>query len=213
MPDLICLIPNHGYAQSTTVYVSWLDDVYYVRDVDQNSFKISTDDSDDNLVQFTETVTEGFVREDNESAVTTISGLDYLNGETVVVTSGGAVVGSYTVLNGTITLNSPLTTYQVGLPYTSLLTPMDIDIQGTGLSTTKRINRAIVNVIDTIGGEVGPDTNNLENISTSTQPFTGLKEISIPGGYSRDTDITIRQTQPLPITVLSLTLDTGASND
>ena len=213
MADLICLIPNHGYAESTSVYVSWLDAIYFVRDPSQNSFKISSTDDDLNLVQYTVTVTEGFVREDNESAVTTITGLDHLEGETVVVTSGGRFIGTFVVTAGLITLNSPLTTYQVGKNYISTLQLMDLDIQGTGLATTKRINRAIVNVIDTIGGTIGPDVDHLEDIPTGDAPFTGYKEISIPGGYSRDTDITIKQSLPLPITVLSLTYDLGASAD
>jgi hypothetical protein len=213
MADLICLIPNHGYSESDSVSVSWLNDIFFVRDPSQNSFKISSTDDDLNLVQYTETITDGFVREDNEDAVTEITGLDHLEDETVVVTSGGAFVGTFIVSSGSITLNSPLTTYQVGKNYDSTLKPMDLDIQGTGLATTKRINRIAVNLIDTIGGTIGPDVDHMEDIPTGTAPFTGFKEISIPGGYSRDTDITIKQNLPLPMTVLSITYDLGASND
>jgi hypothetical protein len=99
------------------------------------------------------------------------------------------------------------------LPYTSTLIPMDIDLEGTGLSTTKRVNRVIVNINTTVGGEIGPDIDHLETISEGTSAFTGFKEVSNPGGYNRDTDIIIRQTQPLPITVLSLTYDIGGSRD
>jgi hypothetical protein len=37
--------------------------------------------------------------------------------------------------------------------------------------------------------------------------------VAISGGYSRETDVTIRQNEPLPMTVLSITHILGASND
>ncbi len=154
----------------------------------------------------------------DRSGSTTISGLDHLEGEEVQVLGDGvvqteAIAGDFTVTSGNITVPSGLVTVQVGLGYTSTLIPMDLDIEGTGLSTTKRINRAIVNMVDTIGGEIGPDLTHLKSIPTGTTLFTGHKEIPIPGGYSRDTDITIRQTDPLPMTVLSISYDLGANND
>ena len=212
MSDLICLIPNHGYADELAVFVSWLNGIFFVHDPDQNSFKLE-ESVDGVVVQFTGTITDGFVREDAETASSTITGLDHLEGETVAVTSGGKLIGSFVVSNGQISMSSSLTTFQVGKTYTSTLTPMDLDIEGTGLATTKRINRIIVNVIDTVGGEIGPDVNNMKTIVSGTDTFTGLVEIPIPGGYSRDTDITVTQKTPLPMTVLSLTYDIGASRD
>lgn len=144
---------------------------------------------------------------------TTITGLDHLEGQTVQVLGDGLVQATKVVSSGQITAATTATKYQVGIGYDSTLIPMDIDLEGTGLATTKRINRTIVNVIDTVGGEVGPDTSRLETISSATTAFTGHKEVSIPGGYSRDTDITVRQTDPVPMTVLSLTHDIGGARD
>jgi hypothetical protein len=144
---------------------------------------------------------------------TTITGLSHLEGETVQVLGDGLVQATKVVSGGQITAATTAAKYQVGLGYTSTLIPMDIDIQGTGLSTTKRINRVMVNVVDTIGGTVGPDTSRQETISSSTSKFTGFKKVAIPGGYTRDTEIVAKQTDPLPMTVLSFTYDLGASND
>ncbi len=219
MPDLILRIPNHGYSISDFIAVSWLDGNFYVRDPDNDpsiasgSFKISTDDSDDNLVQFTETITDGFVREVTETGVATISGLEHLEGETVKVTSGGKVVATETVSSGSISLPGSVFTYAVGKTYTATLVPMDIDLEGLGLAATTRINRTFVNVHETIGGKIGPDINHLEDIVSGTALTTGFKKVSIPGGYARDTDINIQQAEPLPITVLSLTHDIGGSRD
>jgi hypothetical protein len=212
MPDSIILIPNHNYADETPVYVSWLDGIYFVHDPDQNSFKLE-ETVDGNIVQFTETITDGFVREDSEEAILTITGLEYLEGELVKVTSGSSVVGLFTVADGSITLNSQLTTYQVGKNYESTVIPMDFDIEGTAQSTSKRVSKVYVNLNNTIGGKVGSDPQDLKAIPTGNALFTGFQEVSIPGGYSRDTDIIVKQDEPLPMTLLSITYDISASND
>ena len=91
MADLIFYIPNHGYIESTTV--TWLDANYFVRDPDTDSFKISTTDDDLSLVQFTETITDGFVREvDTSAGTTTITGLEHIEGELAKVVASGIVV-------------------------------------------------------------------------------------------------------------------------
>jgi len=213
MPDLICLIPNHGFSESDFVFISWLDDRFYVRDEDIDSFKISSTDDDLNLVQFTETITDGFVREVTEIGSTIITGLEHLEGELVSVTSDGMVIISSTVLGGSITLSNDVFTYAVGKTYAATLIPMDLDIEGTGLATTKRPNRVIINLNETIGGRIGQDVNSMVDIPDVSTLTTDFREISLPGGYTRDTDVVVKQTQPLPMTVLSLTYDLGASRD
>ena len=157
MADLLVYLPNHGYTNGsdTPVFVSWLDANFYTSDEGADSFKLATMSGGAILVQFTETVTDGFVREfDDTTGATTISGLDHLEGETVKVTSNGAVVGTETVSGGSITVSSDLFTYAVGIGYNATLIPMDIDLEGTGLSTTKRPNRVIINLNETIGGRI-----------------------------------------------------------
>lgn len=219
MPDLILHIPNHDFSISDFIYVSWLDANFYVRDPDNDpsiapdSLKISITDDDLNLVQFSDSITDGFVREVTEIGVTTISGLEHLEGELVKVTSGGSVVATETVSNGLITLSSDVFTYAVGKSYEATLIPMDIDLEGTGLSTTKRPNRVIVNLNETIGGRIGQDISAMVNIPDVDTLTTDFREISLPGGYTRDTDVVVQQIEPLPMTVLSLTYDLGASRD
>ncbi len=145
---------------------------------------------------------------------TTIEGLTHLIGQTVQVLGDGLVQATKVVNgSGVITAATTAAKYQVGLGYDSTLVPMDLDIEGTGLTTTKRINRAFVNLFETIGGTVGPDSLRQESTGTGTTLFTGPKIIPIPGGYTRDTDITIKQTDPLPMSILSISYDLGASND
>lgn len=217
MADLIIYIPTHGYSNDTTVYVSWLDNNYYVASGSDsgfpNSFKISTTAGGGNLVQSSGTVTDGFVRQVNVTGTTAITGLEHLEGETVKLTSNGSLLITTAVSNGSITAPSAVDTYAVGKGYEGTIIPMDIDIEGTGLTTTKRPNRVILNLHDTIGGKVGQDTNSLESIPDTDSLTTGHREVSIPGGYTRDTDIVVKQSDPLPMTLLSISYDLGVSRD
>lgn len=153
-------------------------------------------------------------------ATTTATGLTHLVAEEVQVLTDGvkateATAGDFTVTaGGEITLPAAGTTVQIGLGYTSTLKPMKLDLFKLGLATTKKISRAIVSLYNTIGGTVGTTTSNQQAISTGTAAlFEGEKEIPMPGGYSRTGDIIVQQTDPLPMTVLGITLDVGAAND
>ena len=150
------------------------------------------------------------------SAVTTLGGLSHLEGQTVSVLADGATHPDVTVSSGQITLARSATKVKVGLPYTSLLQTMRIDAgaqNGTSQSKTKRIYEITARLYESIGIEVGPDLNNMERIpfrssanamNSGISVFTGDKEIEFRGNYETDGFIFVRQTQPLPLTVLSL---------
>ena len=150
------------------------------------------------------------------SAVTTIGGLSHLEGQTVSILANGATHPDATVSSGQITLARSATKVKVGLPYTSLLQTMRIDAgaqNGTSQSKTKRIYEITARLYESIGIEVGPDLNNMERIpfrssanamNSGISVFTGDKEIEFRGNYETDGFIFVRQTQPLPLTILSL---------
>ncbi len=150
------------------------------------------------------------------SATTTISGLDHLEGQVVSVLANGATHPDRTVSGGSITLARSSTKVKVGLKYTSLLQTMRLDAgaqNGTSQAKTKRIFNISIRLYESIGVEVGPDLNNMESIPfrSSANPmdqaipvFTGDKEVEFRGNYETDGFIFVRQTQPLPLTVLSL---------
>ena len=152
----------------------------------------------------------------NGSATTTISGLDHLEGQTVSVLADGATHPDKVVSSGGITLERLATKVKVGLGYTSLLQTMRIDAganNGTSQSKTKRIYEITARLYESIGIEIGPDLANMERIPfrSSANPmdsgvnvFTGDKDIEFRGNYETDGFIFVRQTQPLPLTVLSL---------
>ena len=150
------------------------------------------------------------------SATTTISNLDHLEGQVVSVLANGSAHPDRTVTNGSITLARSSTKVKVGLPYTSILQTMRIDAgsqNGTSQAKTKRIYNITVRLYESLGVEVGPDLNNMESIpfrssaqlmNTPIPVFTGDKEVEFRGNYETDGYIYVRQTQPLPLTVLSL---------
>ena len=150
------------------------------------------------------------------SATTTISNLDHLEGQVVSVLADGSAHPDRTVTNGSITLARSSTKVKVGLPYTSILQTMRIDAgsqNGTSQAKTKRIYNITIRLFESIGVEVGPNLNNMESIpfrssaQLMNEPipvFTGDKEVEFRGNYETDGHIFVRQTQPLPLTVLSL---------
>ena len=150
------------------------------------------------------------------SATTTISGLDHLEGQVVSVLANGSTHPDRTVTNGSITLARSSTKVKVGLPYTSILQTMRLDAgsqNGTSQAKTKRIFNVSIRLYESIGVEVGPNLSNMEEIpfrSSATlmdqaiPVFTGDKEVEFRGNYETDGFIFVRQTQPLPLTVLSL---------
>jgi hypothetical protein len=150
------------------------------------------------------------------STTTTISGLDHLEGQVVSVLANGSTHPDRTVTNGGITLTRSSTKVKVGLPYTSILQTMRLDAgsqNGTSQAKTKRIYNITVRLYESIGVEVGPDLNNMESIpfrssaqlmNTPIPVYTGDKEVEFRGNYETDGYIYVRQTQPLPLTVLSL---------
>ena len=150
------------------------------------------------------------------SAVSTLSGLDHLEGQVVAILADGATHPNKTVSSGSITLDRSAKNVKIGLAYTSLLQTMRLNAgsqNGTSQGKTKRIYDITVRMFETIGVEVGPDLNNLERIPFRSSadlmdegipPFTGDKEVEFRGNYETDGFIFVRQTQPLPFTILSL---------
>ena len=150
------------------------------------------------------------------SAASTISGLDHLEGQTVSILADGATHPDKTVSSGSITLDRSALNVKVGLAYTSLLQTMRLNAgsqNGTSQGKTKRIYDITVRMFETIGVEVGPNLNDMERIPFRSSadlmdegipPFTGDKEVEFRGNYETDGFIFVRQTQPLPFTILSL---------
>ena len=152
----------------------------------------------------------------DSTATDTISGLNHLEGETVQILADGSAHADKTVSGGSITLDRNASTVHVGYSYTSLVETLRIEAgadDGVSQGKIKRIHGITVRFIDTVGAEVGPDTSNLDRIpfrdssmamDTAVPMFDGDKEIFFPSSYETDARAVVRQTQPLPMTVLAI---------
>ena len=151
-----------------------------------------------------------------KEVVKILAGLNHLEGQTVSILVDGATHPTKVVSSNSITLDRFGTDVKVGLQYTSILKTMRIDAgsqDGTSQGKTKRIFEVTARLFETVGVEVGPDLDNMERVPFRTSadpmdqgipPFTGDKEVEFRGDYDTDGFMIVRQTQPLPLTVLSL---------
>jgi len=150
------------------------------------------------------------------AATTTISGLDHLEGETVQILADGAAHADKVVSGGSITLDRSSSKVHVGYSYDSVIQTLRMEAgadDGISQGKIKRIHGVTVRFLDSVGAEVGPDTNNLDRIpfrdssmamDEAVPMFDGDKEIFFPSGYDNDARVLVRQTQPLPMTVLAI---------
>jgi hypothetical protein len=149
-------------------------------------------------------------------AVSSLSGLYHLPGESVSVLANGASHPDKTVASGGISLDFSATSASVGFGFTSNLETLRIEsgsVDGTSQGKPKRIHAITLRLFETVGVEVGNSASDLDRIpfrdssmdmDTAIPLFTGDKEIEFPGGFEDDDRIFVRQTQPLPLTVLAL---------
>lgn len=153
----------------------------------------------------------------NGSPATTISGLTWLEGQTVQVLADGAAHPDRVVTSGAITLQRSASVVQVGLGYASTLRTTRIEAgagDGTSQGKSKRITKVVFRFYNTLGAKVGPDETMLDTIQFRTGSdlmdqapplFTGDQgPIDWPGGYDFDGFIMVKQDQPLPMTVVSI---------
>ena len=154
-------------------------------------------------------------------AGTTVSGLDHLDGEDVVVLGDGVVQsetssGDFTVTSGNITVPSGLTTVQAGLPYTMKVRTMrhSIPQEGTTIqSRIKKIERTNIRYIRSLGGQAGQEYAGVEHLQNIEATFSTAAQDTVPnnrltqGGYSEDAFTTIISSDPVPFTALAAIID------
>jgi hypothetical protein len=148
---------------------------------------------------------------------TSITGLDWLEGETVAILADGAVQNQKKVTGGAITLDHPASTVHVGLPYTADLQtlPPALQVDGFGQGRQLNVNKVWIRVFQSSGIFAGPDEDNLtEYQQRTTEPYgtppslqSGQAEIVMTPQWNSDGQIFIRQENPLPLTVVSITAE------
>jgi hypothetical protein len=152
------------------------------------------------------------------AAATTISGLSHLEGKEVYILADGAVMEPKTVTSGSITLEKAASLVHVGLPIVSDLQtlPMSLEgVDGFGQGRVKNVNQVYLRVYRSSGIFVGPDENTLTEAKIRTSEVYGkppnLKteeiDIMISPSWTRDGQIVVRQSDPVPLTIVSATIE------
>ena len=149
-------------------------------------------------------------------ASTTVTSLDHLEGETVQILIDDAVYPAQIVTNGAITISLPSTfaskTIEVGLGFVSTLKTMKIEAGAKPGSVAqgrkKRYNEVIVRFLSTVGATINGDQlpfrSSADEMGEPIPAFTGDKKVTNLG-WDRSGQITVQQTQPLPMTILGIT--------
>lgn len=153
----------------------------------------------------------------------TISGLTWLEGKTVNILGDGAVHPQRVVTGGAITLDNPASVVQVGLPITADAKTLPLAAQidnGFGQGRVKNVNKVWMRVASSSGIFAGPQLDMLVEFKQRTTEVygalpslvTGEIEIDVKPNWGDDSAIYVRQVDPLPLTVVSMTMEVAIGN-
>jgi hypothetical protein len=167
----------------------------------------------------------------NGAATQTITGLGYLEGQTVKVLTDGALHPDCVVTGGQISLQWPAKIVQIGLPQLARLTTMPIEAgatTGSAAGKVKRITDLTVRFQNTLGGKIGredpdkelsdPPESIFDNVemrdpddpmSQALTVYNGLwpeetYAFNFPAGYEVEGRITMLNDEPYPMTVVGI---------
>ena len=152
------------------------------------------------------------------ASTTTISGLDHLIGEEVMILADGYKVTGKTVsATGTVTLDSAVTKAQIGLSFTWDLRPMPLDVDaqaGNSQDVVKRIRELNVNMTDSLGltwyvgdglgGEITKEVafRDLTDPMDDSPPlYTGTKRFAVEGDNDVESYFGLRDSGPFPMQI------------
>jgi len=148
-----------------------------------------------------------------------ISGLDHLEGKTVSILADGAVHPRRTVSGGAITLDIEASKVHVGLPIEAdaQTLPMALQLRdgSYGQGHVKNVNKVWLRVYRSSGVFVGPNAEQLvEAKQRSDEPYgsppalkTDEIELVLDPAWAQGGQVFIRQADPLPLTLNSLTTE------
>ncbi len=154
----------------------------------------------------------------DSTATTSISGLDHLEGETVVVWADGADVGTKIVNFGSITLDTAASQVVVGLGYTAQFKSMKLaTVTGIGLNMRKKVNKLGVVLRNTHyqGLQYGTRFDKLydmpevhQGLVQSENTIYGEHDgdtFPLGGEWNTDSRVCLQAAAPRPCTILSAT--------
>ena len=154
--------------------------------------------------------------------VTSITGLDHLEGEQIEVQADGVLpllstgaleTNLFTVASGTITLDQKAAVVHAGLPYDGIIRMLktsDGSEIGSGQTKMRRVYNAVVRLFKTQGLKVGPDEDNINPIFTDVPsiPLRTGDERKLPTApWDDETEMVFKIEDPLPCMILMILLE------
>lgn len=146
-------------------------------------------------------------------AVRTITGLSRLEAETVSVCADGYYAGDATVSSGSFTLDDFASIIHAGLPYTSELRTLPVEVRsmGTIAGRIRRTNLILFYLTNTIGLSIGNSLNSVievvpfgganENLNEGPSVYNGVLKREPPIGFDEEGIIKISHGWPTNITI------------
>lgn len=183
---------------------------FTVANATANTFELSGTDG----TSYTAYESGGTAREE----VTTISGLDHLEGRTdVIALTDGNLVKELTVSNGSVTIPDDASIIHVGLPYDALFESLPINMGAETLGNRKNIKAVIMRMLETRGIFAGTtedkleeyDTRSDENWGDPASTISDIIRINVTSDWKRDNGVIVKSDVGLPMTMLSVIGDTN----
>ncbi len=151
--------------------------------------------------------------------ITLIEGLHHLIGETVAIFADGSVSPTQTVTAaGTITLPHGACRIHIGLPYVCDLLTLPLvfpKAEALGQGTINSVTKAFIRVDRSRGIFAGPDFDHLteypqrtnEDYGDPTRDVSEEIEITLEPNWSTSGQVAIRDSDPVPISILSMAVE------
>jgi hypothetical protein len=188
---------------------------FVVANATATTFSLQISGADYDGTGFAAYASGGFARK----AVTTISGLWHLEGETLVAAANGYVERGLLVTDGTITLQSAASRVHLGISYFSRLRTLPLSSYGSSggdmQGRSQNITRLTVQVERTLGMWFGPDINTMREARFGMPALYGQPlemvtddiDVTMTANWGKKKQVVIEQRDPLPLSVLTLIPD------
>jgi len=163
---------------------------------------------------------QGVATLDWDKAQSVFTGMTVLNGQTVGIQADGYSLPETTVVGGSVTLDTAHSVVFIGLPYTSAVSLLDLEVlQGETLYDKKLLVREVtLRVQDTSVFKAGPDADNLQEYKNPNHSYdypvgdvNGSANVLITAQWGDLSGVYIQQDQPLPLTVQAIVRHTLVS--
>lgn len=168
--------------------------------------------NDDALLDSSKIITTGL-------PTNTFSGLDHLEGETVKVIADGSILTDRVVSSGSITIERDAeTSIEIGLNMSPIIKTLPIEVAqlGSRIGVRKRISEVVLRLYNTGDFTVNNDKVSFRTfgeagagspLDAAPPTFTGDKKIKGLLGWNERNQITISQSEPTDLQILSITMN------